>query len=202
MNEEVPLYVQNTLKNLNIIWSKYRQEHIEFPTDSFKHLTFRKSYTAWMIQEYANDPRDGTRRYVTVIFIPKTQTLNTEFTSMLITQAEENKFEHVVIIHKTTTKIKANLQKVKGIIWEVLSYDDLSYIAPENVLVPKYRILNEHIENPEQIRKGLAHDDSQVKNHINQDIMSKLLGFRSGDIVEVTEFNSTIGVHKYLRRYT
>lgn len=189
------------LEVLNKIWSKYRGERLSFPTDDLETLSFKKNYSVSMTKQMSRDPRNGKERMVYVLFVPLKQTLHTELTSILVTAAEERNYEHVVLVCSSTTKnTKSSLQKSMTIIWEVLSYDDLKFCAPCNVLVPiKYELLTdkeraEFTTDPSKLRKMFARDNGQVKHHVKQDVMARLLGFRMGDIVRITEAHTSTGL--------
>ena len=200
MDAELPNYVTSSLNVLNKIWSRYRAEKISFPIPSVEPIQFRKNYLAWYTQNVCTDPRNGSSGTVHVMFTNTTQTLNTEFTTVLAAYASEHEYKHVLIVAQSMTKMtKPSLLKTQGIIWELLTYDDLKFCAPLNTLVPiKYEILSDTERSTftmdvEKIRKMNARDDGSVKHHVKQDAMARLLGFRIGDVVRVTEANPYTG---------
>jgi len=186
---EFPEYAKNALKTLNKIWSTFRGEHVAFSEDSMLPLVFRKNYTAWKLQTLTVDPRDNTQRMVHVLFIPQRTVMNTEIVTILITHAQENEYKHMVVVSASIPKTaKQNISKIQGdMIWEAVSYDELKVCTPANVLVPKYDIvpLQEHLQfNTEKMRKMSIND-----------AMARVLGFRRGDILRITEVNINTGTN-------
>lgn len=204
----IPQYVLNAHKVLNTLWSTYRGEKIRFPKDAIELVEFgKKATSAWKVQSSYTDPRDAAQRQATILFIPMASIMNTEIAVKITTYVEEKQFEHVILVSPPMSRPAKNvLQKLPEVIWEPLSYDDLKVCVMDNELVPRYRLMsNEECKQfkPEQMRKMQSTDSivvkSSKKQQITQDPIARMLGLRTGDMVEITEFNPYTIVNKSYR---
>lgn len=131
--------------------------------------------------------RDGmTCRMVCCIFLVAVAACGKRDTKQLLSVIPEN--YHVLILAKSVTTHSLAVLEASPRYYEILSFDDVLTPVLCHDYVPYYRRL-EHQEIKE-LRESVGHESKYGKLLFTVDIITRLLDFRMGDVVEWIQWTS------------